>query len=107
MQVVLTLPSTGRQIGLILAADLDRMRIVLPNRKETVERSRLDHDWVSETGERVEIEAMLSDGKAALPSVRSVKPMYITGGGRYHYPSTETTYVVPTPGMETVPPASL
>jgi hypothetical protein len=84
MQVVLTLPTGERQTGLLLAADLTRMRIVLPNRKETLELFRLDRDWVSETGERVEIEAMLSDGKSAVPSVTSVKPLYMTAGGLCH-----------------------
>ena len=61
MQIILLFPSGVRHIGLLSAAGQDWMRVVLPGIDEALELRRVDTKWISETGERVEIEAILAD----------------------------------------------
>jgi hypothetical protein len=67
VQIFLLFPSGEREIGLVLTADFDRMRIVLRGRSDTLEFQRVKRDWISEAGERVEIEAILAEPSSAAP----------------------------------------
>ena len=53
--------ASGRRIeGLILAVMEDSIRLVFPNTQETTELTRAAGRWVSERGELVEIDALIS-----------------------------------------------
>jgi hypothetical protein len=53
--------ANGRRVdGLILAAKEDLIRVVFPDNHETAELTRAAGRWVSERGEMVEIEALIS-----------------------------------------------
>jgi hypothetical protein len=62
VHLILRYPS-GRLIdGILLAATVDRLRIVVKRLNETIELHMAQGKWVSERGERVEIEGWLADG---------------------------------------------
>jgi len=53
--------ANGRRMeGLILAAREDSIRVVFPNTRETTELTRAAGRWVSEGGELVDIDALIS-----------------------------------------------
>ena len=60
MQLTLLYPGSRRIDAVVLAANHDRMRIVLPNRRDTVELHLKGNRWTSEEGESVEIEAVVA-----------------------------------------------
>jgi hypothetical protein len=60
MQLTLLYPGSRRIDAVVLAANHDRMRIVLPNRRDTVELRLTGNRWTSEEGESVEIEAVVA-----------------------------------------------
>ncbi|MGD0869768.1 MAG: hypothetical protein ABSB88_09475 [Bryobacteraceae bacterium] len=60
MQLTLLYPGSRRIDAVVLAADYGRMRIVIPNRRDTVELRLTGRQWTSEEGESVEIEAILA-----------------------------------------------
>jgi len=60
MQVTLLYAGSRRIDAVVLAANHDRMRIVIPNRRDTVELRLTGSRWTSEEGESVEIEAVVA-----------------------------------------------
>ncbi|MGA3019166.1 MAG: hypothetical protein ABSF62_18740 [Bryobacteraceae bacterium] len=60
MQLTLLYPGSRRIDAVVLAANHDRMRIVFPNRRDTVELRLTGNRWTSEEGESVEIEAVVA-----------------------------------------------
>ena len=60
MQLTLLYPGSRRIDAVVLAANHDRMRIVLQNRRDTVELHLKGNRWTSEEGESVEIEAVVA-----------------------------------------------
>jgi hypothetical protein len=60
MQLTLLYPGSRRIDAVVLAANHDRMRIVIPNRRDTVELRLTGNRWTSEEGESVEIEAVVA-----------------------------------------------
>ena len=55
----------GRQVdALLLSVSPDRLRAVIPGRADTAEYRRIDGQWTSESGARVELGAILSAGDA-------------------------------------------
>ena len=77
MQIILLFPSGVRLSGLVLAATQESIRLVLPDTNETLELRRVGTDWISDSGERIEIEAMLADPEPPPPPDTS-------GGGSCH-----------------------
>jgi hypothetical protein len=60
MQFTLLYPGSRRIDAVVLQANHDRMRIVIPNRRDTVELRLTGNRWTSEEGEPVEIEAVVA-----------------------------------------------
>lgn len=50
--------------GVMLAINQDRMRVALQGDEDTIELCRLNGVWTTDTGEPVELEALLLDGQA-------------------------------------------
>ena len=51
----------GRQVdALLLSASAERMRVVMPGRSDTLEFRLVEGQWTSESGERVEVGAILA-----------------------------------------------
>ena len=77
MQMTLLFPRGRRINAVLLAANDDRMRLAIPNRKDTMELRLTGNQWISEEGEPVKIEAVAAlDGAApyrALPSPPPVR----------------------------------
>ena len=53
-----------------MSATQDKMRVIVPQRNETLELRQRDGFWVAENGERVEIEAIIGDDREARPVER-------------------------------------
>jgi hypothetical protein len=70
VQIVLYFPSGIRLTGVLLSVEQERMRIVLPDQTETMELRRVNRQWISDSGERVEIEAIIA-GKAPRPKAQA------------------------------------
>jgi len=68
MHMILNFP-TGRVDGLLLATGQERLRLAIPEFDDTVELRLTEGQWVSDTGEAVEIESVLCDGTNAIPEV--------------------------------------
>ena len=60
MHLMLLYPGSRRIDAVVLAANQDRMRIVIPNRRDTVELRLAGSQWTSEEGESVDIEAVVA-----------------------------------------------
>jgi hypothetical protein len=55
----------GRQVdALLLSASAERLRVVMPGRSDTLEYRLIEGRWTSESGEHVEVGAILA-GDAA------------------------------------------
>jgi hypothetical protein len=67
LQIILLFPSGVRLSGLVLAATQESIRVVLPDTNETLELRRVGTEWISDSGERIEIEAMLADPELPPP----------------------------------------
>jgi hypothetical protein len=51
----------GRQVdALLLSASAERLRVVMPGRSDTSEFRLVEGQWTSESGERVEVGAILA-----------------------------------------------
>jgi hypothetical protein len=59
MQVILLDQSGHRVDGVVLAAGSDRMRLAAANRLDTIELNLVEDRWLSESGEPIEIEALV------------------------------------------------
>jgi hypothetical protein len=60
MQLTLLYAGNRRIDAVVLAANHDHMRVVIPNRRDTVELRLTGNRWTSEEGESVEIEAVVA-----------------------------------------------
>jgi hypothetical protein len=60
MQLTLLYSGGCRIDAVVLAANHDRIRIVIPNRRDTVELRLTGNQWTSEEGESVDIEAVVA-----------------------------------------------
>ena len=71
MYTVIVFPG-GRQVdALLLAASAERMRVVIPGRKDTLELHLFEGRWTSESGVQVELGAMLVEDAADAYWVRA------------------------------------
>ena len=57
----------GILLGILLAAGADRLRIVVRRLNETIELRLTEGQWISEGGDRIEMEGWLADGNAGMP----------------------------------------
>ena len=67
MHVIICYESGHRSEGILLAVSSSRLRVVVQDRNaDTLELLLINGRWISEDGERVEIESLISDGKTAM-----------------------------------------
>ena len=65
MIYILMVLGGGRQVdALLLSASAERLRVVIPGRPDTVEFQLTKGQWTSESGEQVEVGAILADDVA-------------------------------------------
>ena len=58
----------GRLVeAIVLAAGMDRMRVSIPDIEDAVELRNIGDGWISERGERVEIEAIIAGADLSSP----------------------------------------
>lgn len=61
----------GRQVdALLLSASAERMRVVIPGRGDTAEFQLIEGRWTSESGEQVELGAILTEDSADVKRVQ-------------------------------------
>lgn len=68
MQMMLLFENGRRVEALLLAADADRMRVVVPGLRDALELRLIEDQWMTEEGDAVDIELMMV---ACESSVRS------------------------------------
>ena len=66
MHMILRYPSGRRVDGILLAAGADRLRIVVRRLNETIELRLTEGRWVTEHGDRIEVDGWLTDGNAVM-----------------------------------------
>ena len=71
MYVILSYASGKTAEGVLLAVSPGRLRIVLRKRNDTIELRLSEGHWVSEDGDSVEIESLVSDGQPEMAAVYS------------------------------------
>ena len=59
MRMIIRYQSGLRVEAILLAADSDRMRVVIKTQRDAAELRRGDAGWLTEEGEAVEIEALI------------------------------------------------
>ena len=59
MHIILRYPDGSRMHALLLSEDGDRLRVTMPDAKDTVELRFVGEKWVDEAGNRVSIEALM------------------------------------------------
>lgn len=65
----------GRRVeAVVLAAGVDRMRIGIPDGDDAVELRNSGDGWIADSGERVQIEAMLAERDVS-SLMREIGPM--------------------------------
>ena len=69
MHMTLRFPTGRRAEAILLAAGPDRLRIVLRRRSDTYELRLAGGEWISERGERIEVESLIGWAPEA-PAVR-------------------------------------
>ena len=73
--------------AVLMAANRERMRIAIPSREDTIELTRGSGSWLTESGEQVEIEAMIPiDGVDVSQFCAAVYPWTMTAG---HAPASD------------------
>ena len=72
MHMLMSYESGRRTEALIMSATRDSMRVIVPHKNETFELRQVNGAWLTEKGERVEIEAIVSDGRMARPISRAL-----------------------------------
>ena len=77
MHIIISYPTGLRIEGVLLSASHDRMRVIVPHDKETLELRLVAGCWETETGEAIEVESILSAARIAAPA-----PMTFAAG---HY----------------------
>lgn len=66
MHMILRYPSGRRVDGILLAAGADRLRIVVRRLNETIELRLTEGQWISDRGDRIEVEGWIADGNAGM-----------------------------------------
>ena len=67
--------------AVVLAADSEKMRVVIDSQRDTMELRKVDACWYAEDGAEVEIEALIPlDGVEVLSSAH---PLTVTAGHGY------------------------
>jgi hypothetical protein len=64
--MILRYPSGRRVDGLLLAAGADRLRIVVRRLNETIELRLTEGQWISEQGDRIEVEGWITEGNTGM-----------------------------------------
>jgi hypothetical protein len=59
MHIILRYPDGSRIQALLLSEGSDRLRVIIPGRKDTLELHLVNERWADEDGNKVSIEAML------------------------------------------------
>ena len=67
MYLVIRDATGGTLDGVVLAIGTDRMRVALRGSSDTIELRRAYTQWFNDGGDRIELDALLSDGHAAAP----------------------------------------
>jgi hypothetical protein len=66
MHMILRYPSGRRVDGILLAAGVDRLRLVVRRLNETMELRLTEGQWTSERGDRIEVEGWIAAGNAGM-----------------------------------------
>ena len=74
MHVILSFVTGRRAEGILLAASPRRMRIVVKKLNDTMELHLVDGKWITDIGDPVEIESLITDGQTDLGSFLSSFP---------------------------------
>jgi hypothetical protein len=72
MHMLMSYESGRRTEALVMSATRDTMRVIVPHKNETFELRHVDGAWLAENGEKVEIEALVTDGRMARPVSRAL-----------------------------------
>ena len=72
MHLIISYETGRRMEALVMSATRDCMRVIVPRRNETLELRQVNGSWIAENGERVEIEAIVTDGRMARPLSRAL-----------------------------------
>ena len=79
MHILLIYAGGRQQNGLLLSGTLDRMRVMMPGRADTVEYRLIEGTWMGESGPTVEIAAILEP--ATLPALLTLVEPRPSGSG--------------------------
>ena len=81
MYIVIIVPG-GRQVeALLLSASPDRLRALIRGRADTAEFKLIEGQWISESGERVELGAILAEDSAdAARVLANARPLVLSAG---------------------------
>jgi hypothetical protein len=81
MYIVMVLPG-GRQVdALLLSASPERMRVLIRGQADTAEIQRIEGQWTSESGELVELGAILAaDSADAVRVLANARPRVLSAG---------------------------
>jgi len=71
MYMVIVLPGGRHVDALLLSGSQDRLRVIMPGRTDTAEFQLIEGNWTSETGEQVELGAILAGSSVATSRVLS------------------------------------
>jgi hypothetical protein len=81
MQMTIQHKSGLRVDAVLLAANRERMRVAIPSERDTIELTKVDGCWLTETGEQVEIEALFPiDGVDVSQFCAAIYPRSMTAG---------------------------
>ena len=81
MRMTIRYQSGLRVEAVLLAANRERMRVVIDSQPDTVELHKVDANWVTEQGSAIEIEALIPlAGTAVSGFCDAVYPRTITAG---------------------------
>jgi hypothetical protein len=61
MHIILRYPDGRRVEALLLYREPDRMRVAIPGRNDALELTPVGERWVDDDGQKVSVEALLSD----------------------------------------------
>jgi hypothetical protein len=81
MYIVIIVPG-GRQVeALLLSASPERLRALIRGRADTAEFQLIEGQWISESGERVELGAILAEDSAdAARVLANARPLALSAG---------------------------
>ena len=79
MHLILQSPTNRRIDALLLSATPERMRVMVKNRKDTLEFTLVGSQWISDHGSAVEIEALMTDDPNAVARIWCEPHPRVTG----------------------------